>query len=118
MIRHARPVLNELHPDEWQQWCAATGRDLPAATRFTRLESFDLVLQAGCSGSGLIMGRSPMVDDAVARGDLVAPFPEWVETDQGYYVAWPNRRPPNRHAQRVLEWLIKAAEESARPGKR
>jgi LysR family glycine cleavage system transcriptional activator len=106
VIRHARPVVNEQHPGEWQQWCAATGHVLPETTRFTRLDSFDLVLQAGRSGSGLIMGRSPMVDDALARGDLVAPFPEWVETDQSYYVVWPKRRPPCRHVQRVLESLL------------
>ncbi|MDZ7828626.1 MAG: LysR substrate-binding domain-containing protein [Halofilum sp. (in: g-proteobacteria)] len=111
VIRHARPVLNELHPDEWQQWCAATGRNLPATTRFTRLDSFDLVLQAGRSGSGLIMGRSPMINDALVRGDLVAPFLEWVETGHDYHVVWPEGRPLNRHAQRVLAWLERCAQE-------
>jgi len=118
VIRHARPVVNEQHPDEWQQWCTATGHVLPDGTRFTRLDSFDLVLQAGRAGSGLIMGRSPMVDDAVARGDLVAPFPEWVATERSYYVVWPERRPPNRHAQQVLVWLAKAADDSAGAMKR
>ena len=109
VIPHARLVANELHPDEWQRWCTAAGHELPPTTRFTRLESFDLVLQAGLAGSGLIMGRSPMVDDAVARGDLVAPFDHWVETGLSYYVVWPERRPPNRHAQRVIEWLTACA---------
>lgn len=114
MVTRSRLVQNEIHPDEWSRWCAATGRDLPADIRFTRLDSFDLVLQAGLAGSSLIMGRSPMVCDAIDRGDLVAPFPDWIETDQTYFVIWPERRPPNRHAQRVLAWLTECAETSAR----
>lgn len=117
-IPHARLIANEFHPDEWTRWCDASGHALSAATRFTRLESFDLVLQAGLAGSGLIMGRTPMVDDAVARGDLVAPFPDWIETGYSYFIIWPGRRPPNRHAQRVLDWLLQcaAAGDAAGPG--
>jgi len=116
VIRHARPVANELHPDEWRRWCTATGRELPATTRFSRLESFDLVLQAGLAGSGLIMGRSPMVDDALARGDLVAPFPDWIETGLSYFLVWPARRPPDRHARKVIDWLTALAAGSSRSG--
>jgi len=104
VIRHARPVVNEQHPSEWQQWCAATGRVPSGTTRFTRLDFFDLVLQAG---------RSPMVNDAVARGDLVAPCAEWVETGRSYYVVWPERRPPNRHARKVLDWMLNSAIEGS-----
>ncbi|MDX1607293.1 MAG: LysR substrate-binding domain-containing protein, partial [Candidatus Competibacterales bacterium] len=115
VIRHARLVANELHLGEWEHWCAATGRELSTATRFTRLESFDLVLQAGLAGSGLIMGRSPMVDDALARGDLVAPFPDWISTGLSYFVVWPESRPPNRYAQRVIDWLQQCAAEPGAP---
>lgn len=104
-----RLILNEFHPGEWQQWCAATGRALAPAVRYNRLESFDLVMQAGLAGSGLLMGRSPMVEDALARGDLEAPFPDWIDTGLCYHVVWPARRPPNRHARRVVEWLQRAA---------
>jgi len=116
MAARRRLVVNETHPEEWSQWCEATGRGLPANASFTRLESFDLVLQAGLAGSALTMGRSPMVDDAVARGDLVAPFPEPVETGLSYHVVWPERRPPNRHARQVLEWLARSVDEG--PGDR
>lgn len=103
MALERRVIVNETHAAEWATWCQATDRSPPDKTR--SLESFDLVLQAGLSGSGLIMGRTPMVDDALARGELVAPFPEWIETGAAWYVVWPRRRPPNRHATRVLDWL-------------
>ncbi len=104
-----RVIVNEAHPGEWAAWCEATGRAPPNKTR--SLESFDFVLQAGLAGSGLIMGRTPMVHDALTRGDLVAPFPDWVDTGPCWYVVWSEQRPPNRHAARVLEWLKTCAGE-------
>ncbi len=109
MAKHARLITNQLHPTEWTRWCSTTGRQMPASSRFSELESFDLILQAGLAGAGLIMGRSPMVNDTIARGDLIAPFPERVKTDRSYYVVWPQRRPPNRYAQQVLNWLMESA---------
>jgi DNA-binding transcriptional LysR family regulator len=105
-------IANANHPEEWTRWCDATGRSAPAG-RAMQLESFDLVLQAGLSGSGLVMGRTPMIADALARGDLVAPFPEWVTTDERYYVVWPVARPPVRHAEAVLTWLLESARAQA-----
>lgn len=113
MAANARLFANATHPDEWRAWCHATGRALPPERRFTRLESFDLVLQAGLAGSGVIMGRTPMVHDALARGELEAPFPEWVTGTHRYYLVWPARRPPNRHAQTVIDWLATCAAETA-----
>lgn len=113
MAPRARLIANATHPDEWNHWCHATGRDLPREHRATTLESFDLVLQAGLAGSGLIMGRTPMVHDAIARGDLVAPFPEWATGTRRYYIVWPVRRPPNRHAPAVVDWLVACAADTA-----
>lgn len=112
MAAQARLIANATHPAEWQDWCSATGRALPAERRFTRLESFDLVLQAGLAGSGVIMGRTPMVHDALARGELEAPFPDWVTGNDRYHLVWPTRRPPNRHARAVIDWLTACAAET------
>lgn len=101
-------IVNAKHPDEWTDWCRATGYAAPG-DRMMRLESFDLVLQAALAGSGLVMGRTPMIEDALARGDLVAPFPGWVDTPDGYYVVWPRHRPPTRHGQVVMDWLVDSA---------
>lgn len=115
--RH-RLIANATHPREWLDWCRATGRALPAGARFTTHESFDLVLQAGLAGAGLIMGRTPMVAEAVAHGDLVAPFPAWTTSPGRYYVVWPARRPPNRHVRAVIDWLFECAAETGESGER
>ncbi len=112
MLAAARLVVNELHPQEWEQWSGATGYPLPAKQRVTRLESFDLVLQAALAGDALIMGRTPMVHTAMAKGDLEAPFPEWVNTGLSYYAIWPDHQALNRYAYAVLEWLRACAAET------
>jgi len=113
MASDHRLIMNATHPAEWTDWCAATGRALPPGARCTTLESFDLVLEAALAGSGLAIGRTPMVNDALARGDLVAPFPEWVTGPDRYCVVWPARRPPGRHAVAVVDWLTACATESS-----
>lgn len=112
MSGQARLILNTTHPDEWARWCDGTGRGWPADARVTRLDSFDLVLQAALAGAGLVMGRTPMINDALARGDLVPPFPDWAVSDSRYFVVWPGKRPPNRHARIVIEWLAECAAET------
>lgn len=113
MSDRARLILNTTHPEEWTHWCGQTDRPMPARPRVTRFESFDLVLQAALAGSGLIMGRGPMVNDALARGDLVAPFPDWATSPDRYFLVWPQRHPPGRHAREVIAWLGDCAAETA-----
>ena len=113
MRDRGRLIVNAAHLDEWRQWCCHTGRPPPPAWRTTALESFDFVLQAALAGSGLAMGRTPMIADSLARGDLVAPFPEWAVGEQRYFLVWPERRPPRRHARIVIDWLAECATESA-----
>lgn len=110
-VAQAAVVANATHPTEWADWCHASGH-APVPGPALALESFDLVLQAGLAGSGLIMGRTPMVDDAIARGDLVAPFPHWVASEARYYLVWPERHPPLRGANTIRQWLVELAAEA------
>lgn len=89
----ARHVL--LHYDDpegrvpwlhWGAWLAANGTaDLkPAgALRFTQ---YDQAIQAAVGGQGVALGRLPMVQSLLDRGQLVAPLPRRFDSPRGYYV--------------------------------
>ena len=109
----ARIIVNGTHPDEWSVWCAHSGWIRPDQRRGSTLESFDFVLQAGLAGAGLIMGRRPMVDDYLTRGELEAPFGTVGMVGKSYFLVWPADRLPNVRTRAVIDWLLDCAAKTA-----
>jgi LysR family glycine cleavage system transcriptional activator len=110
----ARIIVNGTHPGEWSVWCAQFGWARPDQRRSSTLESFDFVVQAGLAGAGLIMGRRPMIDDYLSRGELEAPFGTAGMAGNNYFLVWPADRLPNVRTRAVMDWLLDCA---ARPAK-
>lgn len=113
----ARLIVNSLFPDEWAEWGRAHGvAALPLAGALT-LESQELVLAAAERGLGVAMGRSPLVDERLAAGVLVAPFGTPDLSGAGYHLCRPPRAEPTAAARRVARWLRELAGQTA-PGDR
>lgn len=101
-----RIIMNAVHPMEWADWCAGNDRVPPSSNQYTTLESFDLVLNATLSGAGLAMGRRPMVDEYLKRGELTAPFGTSGVSGKAYFAVWTEKRPLTSGARSVLQWLV------------
>ena len=103
----SEPVIsNALHGDEWERWCAQFGIAMAAKGKALTLGSFDLVANAVLSGSGIAMGRSPLVDSLLSDGRLMQPFPEMVLLSGWYYLVRPNDTPLRGARRRVHDWLL------------
>ncbi len=60
----------------WPRWFEFAGvRTAPPAPRLM-FTFIDQSVQAAVRGQGVVLARSPFVDDLVASGDLIAPFPK------------------------------------------
>jgi DNA-binding transcriptional LysR family regulator len=71
---------------DWGTWMTALGiEDLrPAGSlRFSR---YDQMIQAAMSGQGVALGVSPLINEAIRSGTLVAPFDRQVDGPHGYYL--------------------------------
>ncbi|HUR43558.1 MAG TPA: LysR substrate-binding domain-containing protein [Aestuariivirga sp.] len=99
-------ISNALHGDEWQQWCAQFEIAMPPKDKGLILGSFDLVANAVLSGSGIAMGRSPLIDSLLGDGRLMQPFPEKIMLSGWYYLVTPNETPLRGARRRVHNWLI------------
>jgi DNA-binding transcriptional LysR family regulator len=96
-------------PMEWQSWLQAVGvPELEPAALLT-FSNYDAAVAAALAGQGVVLGRRPLIDDLLARGELVTPFSGGLAKGRGYaVVAEPvaGRRP----AVRALhDWLLAQA---------
>ena len=106
-----RLVVNGTFPDEWAEWAAAHGLPPPSLDGAITLDATEQVLQVAESGHGLAMGRRPVVDDRLARGNLVAPFGGANPTGAAYYLCRPSELTPTAAARKLTRWLEAMATE-------
>nr|WP_312989906.1 LysR family transcriptional regulator [Comamonas koreensis] len=99
----AVPLHSRTRPGAWQDWCAATGRPLPAASGHS-FEHFYFSLQAAVAGLGVAIGPWHLVQDDLAHGLLAAPL-GFVEDGSHYCLLSPQALLPGSVQQQLLAWL-------------
>ena len=74
-----RNLLEEEHGNDreksWVHWLPLLGKSAEEAGRTIRFGSFNQVVAGALAGTGLALGRSPLIDDELRTGRLVRPFP-------------------------------------------
>ncbi|WP_172330664.1 LysR substrate-binding domain-containing protein [Mangrovicoccus sp. HB161399] len=97
----------------WAPWLRRLGVRLPETAAGLAFRDYNLALQAAIAGQGVVLGSRPVLQDAIAAGLLVEPFPATVATDLGYdAVATPAAmaRPDVRD---FLSWIAASAAAAA-----
>ena len=103
VLRH--PLLHLRQADEWRQWLAASGTDLPAARGGVTFSDLMLVQTAAIAGQGIMMGDEITCAGALAAGQLVAPFSTKVKARGAYYLLRSRQRRLNPAMQAFVRWL-------------
>ncbi len=88
-------------------WCEAAGIapfTPPARLYFTYI---DQQVQAAVRGQGAAIVRTPFLDELVANGDLVVPFPQLrVKTGYRYYLLANPARAALPHVAAFRDWVV------------
>ena len=113
VLARSRLIINSYFPDEWLEWAQVNGLPAPDAEGALRLDSQEQVFAAAENGLGLAIGRSPLVDDRLKSGVLIAPFGTPDPSDAGYHLCRPPGATPTAAARRVARWLRALAEAEA-----
>ena len=91
----------------WGKWCEFVGippLDGAARLYFTYV---DQSVQAAVRGQGVALVRTPFLDDLVAGGDLVTPFPHLrMPTGYRYFVMVNRDRARLPHVAAFRDWLV------------
>ncbi len=112
-VAGSRLIINSYFPDEWLEWAQVNGLPPPDVEGALRLESQEQVFAAAENGLGLAIGRSPLVDDRLRSGVLVAPFGTPDPSDAGYHLCHRPGATPTAAARRVARWLRALAKTEA-----
>ncbi len=92
----------------WQRWFDFAGvpPQSPAGGRMT-FSFIDQAVQAAIRGQGAVMGRSPLIEDSVAAGDLTTPFPQLkMQTGYHYYLVVNPDSARLPHVATFTQWLL------------
>lgn len=105
LLASSRIIVNNLHPEEWHEWCAAHGLPPLQLKNTIRLSSAEMTVPAILNGAGIGMGRRPIIDPLLESGRLAPLFGARALEKAAYYLVWPEDRQLSRPVKAVLEWL-------------
>lgn len=92
----------------WQRWFEFAGvpPQMPAGGRMM-FSFIDQAVQAAIRGQGAVIGRSPLIEDSVANGDLTTPFPQLrMHTGYRYFLVVNPERAKLPHVATFAQWLL------------
>lgn len=99
------PLLHLRQWDEWLQWLALNGLELPARAVGITFSDMMLVQRAAIAGQGIMMGDEITCAGALAAGQLVSPFSVRLESASSYYLVRDRRKRASPAITAFTRWL-------------
>jgi LysR family glycine cleavage system transcriptional activator len=93
----------------WSNWFASAGigDERDASTPIMVVTFVDQSMQAAARGHGVVMARRPFLDDMLASGELVVPFPErFVKTGYSTYLVVNRHSRKRKDVAQLRTWLL------------
>lgn len=104
------PLLQQsTRPQSWRQWFDAAGVAAPDALRGPRYELFSMTAMAAVHGAGVALVPRILIEDELARGELVVAC-ERPLAERNYYLISPAQREEGEALAQLREWLVDEAQ--------
>lgn len=107
LLKIAAPVGMKGMPNEWQSWLVAVGAADVEPAALLSFNAYDAAVAAAIAGQGVLLGRRPLVDALLARGELVTPFPAGLVSARGYFVVVNPASAQRPGVQALRDWLLR-----------
>ena len=105
VLLHLEDPLGRMPWVDWTTWLTSAGvPDLVPAGN-VRFSQYDLLFQAVLSGQGVALGRSPLIDHAIDRGDLITPFSRRYDSQRGYFAFTGSISAERSEVRQFIDWL-------------
>lgn len=90
---------------DWERLFQLNGSLWQPSESVMEFDNYTLLVQAAISGQGIGLGWSPLLDDYIQSGVLVALSDFTVQSDNGYYTVLSKQRTPTAPVSAFLAWL-------------
>ncbi|MCX7544349.1 transcriptional regulator GcvA [Marinicella gelatinilytica] len=102
----AKLCHDDFTTERWDDWFNAAGLSPQAPLRGTRFSHMVTMLEAVENHQGFGLGRTPLVQDDINRGLLVAPFDIKLPGKMAYYLVYPTNTGQDQKVQIIRQWLF------------
>ncbi len=100
------------HRSNWAFWAKEANITLPHFSRIRKYGQANMVIQAAENGSGIAMGRSPLVEAAIKRGTLVYPFSKFAQSQFSYWFVCQHDALKSKSIKIFKSWLHEEVEKA------
>jgi LysR family transcriptional regulator, glycine cleavage system transcriptional activator len=91
---------------DWAHWFTATGMPVPASIDSgLRVDTFQMGYDAAARGLGVVLGRSPLLDDEIASGRLVTLGDKTITSGDAYWLVTPEAEFQKPEVKLFSNWL-------------
>jgi LysR family transcriptional regulator, glycine cleavage system transcriptional activator len=92
---------------DWEHWFAAVGMAIPASIDTgLRVDTFQMGYDAAARGLGVVLGRSPLLDDEIASGRLVTLGGKTIASGDAYWLVTPEAEFQKPEVKLFRNWLL------------
>jgi DNA-binding transcriptional LysR family regulator len=92
---------------DWVHWFAAAGMAAPASVDTgLRVDTFQMGYDAAARGLGVVLGRSPLLDDEIASGRLVTLGGKAIASGDAYWLIAPEADFQKPEVKLFRNWLL------------
>ncbi|WP_181592155.1 LysR substrate-binding domain-containing protein [Mesorhizobium atlanticum] len=89
----------------WRHWLREFSLELPQNHQPMGFNNYYNTIQACLAGQGVALGWLRQLGNMLESGRLVAPLPQFLQTEDRYQLAWPADRAPEFPIEPFEEWL-------------
>lgn len=95
--------------NDWHRWANCYAKPGTLVNSGFRVDGLVMSVEAACRGEGIILGRSPLIDDFLRDARLVEALPETFCLTTSYFLKTTSRAPNNRSATVFADWILNEA---------
>ncbi|MFT7388107.1 MAG: LysR family glycine cleavage system transcriptional activator [Candidatus Endobugula sp.] len=105
------------YEEGWGYWLNNMGYRDVDCSQGIQFDTLIIALKMSVMGQGIALGRTSLVEELIAQGELIVPFEQSLATSEAFYLSSPAAHIVHPHAEAFRSWILAEAEAGRRDEK-